>query len=266
MSNEAVKRALGIASRVFAWIMVIVTVGMMVFTIFSTATFDRNDRNLFGIRFYIVLSDSMSLSENNKDDDVHFNAGDIVLIKNVKDARALQAGEVIAFISQNEENFGETVTHMIREVKTQNGKVIGYVTYGTNTGKNDEALVEPEYVLGTYSAKLPRLGYFFNFLKTTPGYIIFILVPFLLLILWQGVNVIRLFKQYKREQMADMEAERAQIAQEREETARMMRELQAMREQLAQQVGDRGIPTPETATEPTSHPDGEADSSNQTNP
>ena len=247
MSKETAKRALGIASKVLTWIIIAVTVFMMIFTIFSTLTFDRNDRNLFGIRFYIVLTDSMSPSENNKDDDVHFNAGDIVLIKNVDDAKALQPGEVIAFVSQNSDSFGETITHMIREVRTtEEGNVIGYVTYGTNTGTDDEALVEPEYVLGTYAGKLPKVGHFFSFLKTTPGYIVCILVPFLLLILWQGVNVVRLFKQYKREQMADMEAERAQLAKEREESARMMRELQALREQLAQQTGETEAPAETT--------------------
>ena len=254
MSKAIAKKALSIASKVLVWIIVAVTVFMMGFTIFSTLTFDRNDRNLFGIRFYVVLTDSMSPSENNKDDKVHFNAGDIVMIKNVEDAKSLQPGEVIAFISQNSVSFGETVTHMIREVKTtSDGRFLGYVTYGTNTGTDDEAIVEPDYVLGTYAGKLPKVGYFFDFLQTTPGYIVCILVPFLLLILWQGVNTIRLFKQYKREQVADIEEERAQIAKEREESAQMLRELQALKEQLAQQQAGMSF-TPQTtpqAEQPT---------------
>ena len=247
MSKAIAKKALSIASKVLVWIIVAVTVFMMGFTIFSTLTFDRNDRNLFGIRFYVVLTDSMSPSENNKDDKVHFNAGDIVMIKNVEDAKSLQPGEVIAFISQNSVSYGETVTHMIREVKTtSDGRFLGYVTYGTNTGTDDEAIVEPDYVLGTYAGKLPKVGYFFDFLQTTPGYIVCILVPFLLLILWQGVNTIRLFKQYKREQVADIEEERAQIAKEREESAQMLRELQALKEQLAQQQAGMNF-TPQAA-------------------
>lgn len=250
MSKETAKKVLGITSKVLTWILIAVTVFMMIFTIFSVLTFDRNDRNLFGIRFYIVLTDSMSPSENNKDDEVHFNAGDIVLIKNVDDAKNLQPGDVIAFISQNSVSFGETVTHMIRERRTNtDGELIGYVTYGTNTGTNDEALVEPEYVLGTYAGKLPAVGKFFQFLKTTPGYIVCILVPFLLLILWQGVNTVKLFKLYKQEQMADMQAERDQIAREREESAAMLRELQALREQLSRQTGEMETPLETQTTE-----------------
>jgi signal peptidase I len=239
MSNETVKKILGISAKVLSIIIIAVTVFMMVFTIFSTLTFDRNDRNLFGIRFYVVLTDSMSPSENNKEDKVHFDAGDIVLIKNVKNKAALKEGDVIAFVSKNSSSFGETVTHKIRRVeKTDDGKIIGYTTYGTNTGVDDDVIVQPEFVIGKYAGKLPNIGHFFAFLKTTPGYIVCILVPFLLLITWQGVNTVRLFKQYRKEQMADIEEERAQIAKEREESAAMLKELQALKEQLAKQQSE----------------------------
>ena len=230
------KKALSIASRVFVWIIILLTVAMMIFTIFSTLTFDRNDRSMFGFKFYIVLSDSMSPSENNKDDEVHFSAGDIVLSKKVEDPTALQPGDVISFVSQNSVSYGETVTHMIRQVqKTQDGRVIGYVTYGTNTGADDEVLVEPSYVLGKYAGKLPGVGNFFAFVKTTPGYLICILVPFLLLIVVNGASVIRLFRKYRREQMAEMQAEKDEVEAQRAENQRMMEELLALKAQLTAQ-------------------------------
>lgn len=250
MTKDTAKKALGIVSKVLTCVLVAITVFMMIFTIISTLVFDRNDRNLFGIRFYIVLTDSMSESENNVNDDVHFNAGDIVLIKKVDNAEALQAGDVIAFISQNSDSYGNTITHMIRERRTNtDGDLLGYVTYGTNTGTNDEALVEPEYVLGRYAGKLPNVGHFFSFVKTTPGYIVCILVPFLLLILWQGVSTVKLFRQYKKEQTADMEAERAQIAEERKQSAAIMEELAALRAQLAKQTSEAAEPPPTAQAE-----------------
>ena len=239
-----VKSMLGTIFKLIAGIVMVATIFMVVFTIISALVLDKNDRNLFGIRFYIVLSDSMSLSENNKDDEVHFDAGDIVLIKNVEDKAGLGGGDIISFISQNSDNFGETVTHKIRERReTEDGRLIGYVTYGTNTGKNDEVLVEPEYVLGQYVGKLPNVGTFFNFLKTTTGYIVCILVPFILVILYQGVNTVALFKKYKKEQMADLVAEREQIEKERAESAAMMRELLALKEQLNKQNAPGANPT-----------------------
>lgn len=237
---------MNIVIKVATLLLVAFTIFMMIFTVFTVLTVDKNDRAVFGTRFYIVQTDSMSPSENNKDMDVHFNAGDIVLIKDVEDPKALQPGEVISFISQNDVSFGETVTHMIREVKkTEDGRVIGYVTFGTNTGTDDEALVEPSYILGKYTGKLPGVGRFFAFVKSTPGYIVCILVPFLLLILYNGVNVIRLFRQYKREQTEVMQAERDQIEQDRAETQRMMQELLALKAQLEQSGGT--LPTAPTA-------------------
>ena len=236
--NNPAKKILNIILKVVTWLLVAFTVFMMIFTVVTVTTVDRNDRSIFGVKFYIVQTDSMSLSENNKDMDVHFNAGDIVLIKDVKDKTTLKEGDVIAFLSMNEDNRGETVTHMIREVKkNEDGKVLGYVTYGTNTGTDDKVLVEPEYVLGQYSGKLPGVGNFFAFVKSTPGYIVCILVPFLLLILYNGVNVIRLFRKYKREQMADMQAEKEKLEAERAENQRMMQELLELKAQLSQNGG-----------------------------
>lgn len=243
------KKVLNIAEKVATWLLVAFTVFMMIFTVVTVTTVDRNDRSIFGVKFYIVQTDSMSLSENNKDMDVHFNAGDIVIIKNVKDPRSLEAGDIIAFMSTNTESYGETVTHMIREVrKTKDGKVLGYVTYGTNTGVDDKALVEPEYVLGAYSGKLPGVGKFFAFVKSTPGYIVCILVPFLLLILYNGVNVIRLFRSYRREQLEAMQAERDKIDAERAENQRMMQELLALKAQLDKQ-GREASPPADPASE-----------------
>ena len=253
--NEKTKKLVNIGAKVITWLLIAFTVFMMIFTIVTVTTVDRNDRSIFGVKFYIVQTDSMSKSENNKDMDIHFNAGDIVLIKDLSDNEKaeLKAGEVIAFISTNSVSYMETVTHMIREVKyNDDGKIVGFVTYGTNTGTNDEKVVEPEYILGKYTGKLPGVGNFFAFVKSTPGYIVCILVPFLLLILYNGVNVIRLFRQYKKEQTAVMEAERAEIAEERKKNEDMLRELQALKEQLERQKGDTPTETPPTSTEDSS--------------
>ena len=231
----AESKAVKILVKVVTWLLVAFTVFMMLFTIITVSTVDKNDRSIFGLKFYIVQTDSMSKSELNKDLDVHFDAGDIIFVKEPKNRLTLQPGDIITFVSMNSESYFETITHMIREVRTNSsGEVIGYVTYGTNTGTDDEALCEPENILGVYEGKMPIVGRFFAFVKSTPGYIVCILVPFLLLILYNGVNVIRLFRKYKKEQTAEMEAERAAIAEERRQNEEMLRELQALKEQLSQ--------------------------------
>ena len=251
--NEKTKNILNLILKIASWILIGITVVIMLFTIVSMATLNKNDRNIFGYKFLIVQSDSMSPSEKNADDDVHFRAGDIIIIKDIENAWALQPGDVISFTSFSEVSYLETVTHMIYEVKKDNnGKVVGYGTYGTNTGAIDDTVVEPEYILGKYTGKLPAVGHLFAFIKSTPGYIVCILVPFLLLILYYGINVIKLFKKYKGEQNAILEAEKAEIAEEKRQTEQMLRELQALKEQLAMQGQLPAEPTPTTAPAPTS--------------
>lgn len=218
------KKTLSIVQSIFIWLLLIATVGMMVFTVFSVMTFDRNDRSVFGYKFFIVQSDSMSATD--------FSAGDIVFIKEI-DPATLKEGDIISYISQNSSNFGETVTHKIRSLTTNENGDAGFVTYGTTTNTDDETVVTYPYVLGKYTGHLPKVGTFFAFLKTTPGYILCILVPFLVLIGYNGLNCISLFRRYKKEQMQELQAEREKIEEERRQSAQMLRELQELRSQLA---------------------------------
>ena len=228
------KKALNIIKNFLVVFIVIFAVSMMIFTIVSVSTFDRTDRSMFGYKAFIVLSDSMSATD--------FDAGDLVLTKEV-DPSTLQQGDIIAYQSTNTENYGEVVTHKIRSLTTDAEGNPGFVTYGTTTNKNDENIVTYNFVLGKYQTRLPGVGSFFQFLKTTPGYIVCIFLPFLLLILMGGLNSIRLFRQYKREQLADLEAERekqqAAMAEERQrlekeraESQKRMAELLKLKQEL----------------------------------
>ena len=221
-------KALKIIRSIFVWLMVALAVFMMIFTIISVSTFDRADRSLFGYKAFIVLSDSMSKTD--------FNAGDLVLVKAV-DPSTLKEGDIIAYTSQNTSNYGETVTHKIRKLTTDANGEPGFVTYGTTTDTDDETVVTYPYVLGKYSSHIPKVGTFLQFLKSTPGYIVCILIPFLLLILLEGIRCIRLFRKYKAEQQAELQAERDKIEADRAETQRMMQELLQMKAQMAQSNG-----------------------------
>ena len=204
---------------------------MMIFTIVSVTTFNRNDRNLFGYRAYIVNSDSMAATD--------FNAGDLIFVKEV-DPNSLREGDIITFISQNTESFGETVTHKIRKLTRDASGNPGFITYGTTTDVDDATVVTFPYILGQYQSHLPYVGTFFNFLKTPQGYIVCIFIPFMLLILYQGVNCVQLFRRYKSEQVAEMEAEKARIEEERAQNAKMMEELLALKAQLQQTAQEGG--------------------------
>ena len=232
------KKAWKVISTVFVWLVVIVAVFMMVFTIVSVNTFDRNNRDIFGYHAYIVLSDSMSATD--------FDAGDLVLVKEV-DPTTLQPGDIIAYQSQNSENYGATVTHKIRAKTTDANGNPGFITYGTTTGVDDETVVTYPFILGKYQVALPKVGTFFQFLKTPQGYIVCILIPFLLLIIYQGLNCVKIFKMYKAEQMAELQAEKDALEAQRKQSEEMMAQLLAMQQQMTQQNQSAAPPVQENA-------------------
>jgi len=223
------KKALGITKRILVWLVVAVAVLMMIFTVISSTTFNRSDRHIFGYRAYIVLTDSMAATD--------FDAGDLVLVKQT-DIHTLRPGDIITFVSQDSESFGNIVTHKIRKVTRDAQGELAFVTYGTTTGTDDATLVTGPYILGKYEFAIPKLGMFFNFLKTPQGYILCIFLPFMLLIVYQGLNCVQLFRRYKGEQMGQMAEERARLEEERLANAKMLEELQALKAQLEGKMED----------------------------
>ena len=220
------KKALNIIKTVFVWLVVLAAVSMMIFTIVSVNTFDRNDRSLFGYKMYIVNSDSMSATD--------FDAGDLIFVKEV-DPSKLKEGDIISYQSQNPDNYGATITHKIRAKTTDENGNPGFITYGTTTGTDDETVVTYPFILGKYQTALPGVGRFFQFLKTPQGYIVCILIPFLLLIIYQGLNCVKIFKMYKAEQMAELQAEKDALEEQRKKAESMMAQLMAMQQQMTQQ-------------------------------
>ena len=223
-------KVLNVIKNVFTWLLVVAAVCMMVFTVVSVTTFDRNDRDLFGFKAFICRSDSMKATD--------FAAGDLVFVKEVSPA-TIKEGDIISYRSEDPDTFGETFTHKVRSLITDENGQPCFITYGTTTGVDDELPVKYTQFQGLYKFAMPKIGTFFTFLKTTPGYFICIFLPFMLLILLQGINTVKLFRRYKKEQMEEMTAEREKLEEERKQTAEMMKELQALKEQLASKDGQQ---------------------------
>ncbi len=218
------KKAWQILKNVFVILVAVAAVGMMVFTIISVTAFDQQDRSIFGYKAFLVMSDSMSRTD--------FTTDDLILVKNVEDPSAYQEGDIISFVSQDPDSRNEIVTHKIRRAAVDEYGNPGYITYGTTTDTDDRTIVTYPFILGQYRAKISGVGAFLRFLKSTPGYLVCIFIPFLILIAFQGIRCVRLFRQYKSEQQAEMAAERAALEAERAENRRMMDELMELKAKL----------------------------------
>ena len=217
------KKFWNITSKVLVWMVILFTICVMLFTVISVRTIGHHDRDIFGYKAYIVLSDSMSKTD--------FSAGDLVLVKET-DPTTLKEGDIISYISQNSNSKGRVVTHKIRSKTQDRNGDPAFITYGTTTNIDDDTPVGYSFILGKYSFRIPKLGSFFNFIRTTPGYVLCILLPFLLLIGWQAVNCVMLWRRYKSEQMEQLEKDKEELQAQRQKSEEMMEEIRRLKAQL----------------------------------
>lgn len=217
------KKIVNALVNVFAFMAVLAAVMLILYTIVSVTDSNKDDRTLVGYRAFIVLSDSMSKTD--------FSAGDLVVVKKVN-PDILKEGDIISYISTNSENYGQTVTHKIRKLTTDSEGNPGFVTYGTTTDTDDESIVTYSNVLGKYQFHLASVGRFFMFLKSKDGYVLFIFLPLMLLTLYTSFKSTQIFKEYKKEQLKELQAEKEQVEAERGENDKMMEEIRKLQAEL----------------------------------
>ena len=136
------------------------------------------------------------------------------------------------------------ITHTIRDRVVYEGEP-AFITYssGGETEENDPYPVPADKVIGKYQFRLPGLGYFFQYLETTAGYITLIFLPYLVLILLIGTRYILFIRRrwYKRrEAFASEEEDEDEEDREKRLRAEKMRdELRQLKEELDAQKAER---------------------------
>ena len=235
------KKVFSIISKIITVLVLVFTVFVVLFTVLATKSVGDGEpgrKALFGYKAYIVRSDSMH---------EQFAAGDIIFIKQteVDAVYDLAPGTIITFYSIDPDLYGETVTHMIREKTVYDGQV-AYVTYGTTTGADDPYPALASKIIGTYSFRLPKMGYFFQFIRTPAGYVVVILIPFLFLIGLNLTHFIKLIVAYRREKQQQATEMQAAAEADRAEAQRLREEMEKLKAQLAAR---------QSAAEPQSAPD-----------
>lgn len=208
--TSKVKKALKITGNVLTVAVAILVVIMTVLTVFSMVFNRDGTASVFGVQAYVVQSDSMT---------PEFAAGDVIFSEEVN-PEELVAGDIITFISRDSASYGQTITHCIRKVTTHNGE-LAFITYGIATGVDDGTPAAASDVLGRYAFRIAGLGSFFEFLKSVPGYIVCILLPFLVIIGLQVANIVSAVRAARTEKAAAAAAERSRVEALEEEVARL---------------------------------------------
>ena len=173
---KAVKRGITIVISILLWA-VILLAALFAFT--TLATRDQTKvASLAGFTPMIVETDSMSPT---------FRAGDLILIKKC-DPASLKEGDVITFhtIIQNEYALN---THRIEKISEENG-MRSYTTKGDNNDIADMHVIADGDIVGQYIGKVTGLGKVMNFLSSSIGFLVVIVLPLLLFFIYQVYNLI----------------------------------------------------------------------------
>ena len=225
------EKILNIGKKVITSLVVIVALFAMIFAIISVSTIDSDKRSIFGYKFFVVLSDSMSATD--------FSTGDMIVVKEV-DVNDLKEDDIITFYSADSKSIGEIITHKIRSVvKNENdGTLRGFVTYGTTTNTDDETLVEPNHVIGKYQFNIPKLGHFIEYMRTNRAvtYVVFVVLPFGLIIGSEIYKCVKLINGAKKEKL-NVETEKREqlLEEERLKNEQMQKEIEELKRRLAEE-------------------------------
>ena len=174
-----------ISYALFIWLMLI-GITLLVYVVQAKIKESKGDYTPSKFNAYVVLTGSMI---------PQINVKDVVITKKVP-ANELKTNDIITFISSDPRFSGVTITHRIigKSVDPATGQVI-YQTKGDNNNVADNAPAYDKDVLGKVIIKIPKLGYMQDFLATKGGWIIVILVPCLLVI---SYDIVQIFKSVGR--------------------------------------------------------------------
>ncbi len=167
--------------------------------------------SLGGIFPMIVLTDSMY---------PEIASGDLIIC-NTAEPEEIQAGDVISFFDPMGSGTS-VVTHRVLEIVEEDG-ALSFRTKGDNNNAEDQVLVPEKNLVGIYRSRIPGAGNIAMFMQTTPGLIVCVICPMLLLI---GYDVLRRRK-YEKEQKQDTDALLAELE--------ALRALKAEKEKQEQQ-------------------------------
>ncbi len=143
----------------------------------------------------IVLTDSMYPD---------IKSGDLIITKSV-DAETVKVGDVITFYDPASKT-GAVVTHKVVELTDIEGE-LAFITQGVANNAPDELPVPAESLIGVYQSRIPAMGNVAMFMQTTPGLIVCVVVPLLLLV---GYDILRR-KAYEKASKKDTDALLAEL-------------------------------------------------------
>ena len=220
---KILKRAGTVVLSVILWAIILIA-ARYAFTTMATRD-NQNVANIFGYTPLTVQSDSMVPT---------FASGDLIFIKKC-DPATLQEGDIICFHTIIDNEYALN-THRIESIESV-GDARSYTTIGdNNNGITDQHVISDGDIVGKYVGHLAGFGKVMDFLSSSTGFLIVIILPMMLFFIYQIYHLITISIRLKRA-LAVENARAAEMA--RMEAAQKMMGQQP---QMRQPMPPQGMP------------------------
>lgn len=209
---KILKRAGTVVLSVILWAIILIA-ALYAFTTMATRD-NQNVANIFGYTPLTVQSDSMVPT---------FASGDLIFIKKC-DPATLKEGDIICFHTIIDNEYALN-THRIKSIESV-GDARSYTTIGdNNNGITDQHVISDGDIVGKYVGHLTGFGKVMDFLSSSTGFLIVIILPMMLFFIYQIYHLITISIRLKRA-LAVENARAAEMA--RMEAAQRMMQQQPM--------------------------------------
>ena len=175
--------------------------------------------SILGIRMFSIQTDSMYPT---------LRPGDLIFDTAVDDPSELRKGDIITYWTVIN---GERVlnTHTIHEIYDGGNGILFFETKGDANTVADPLTVHEAEIVGKYSFRVAGVGKVFDYLQTSTGFLIVVVIPVFLFFLFHLVQFFRVLFEYQNVK------NRIKYEQERGRTEDLLAEQERKQQQISDQ-------------------------------
>lgn len=189
------KKGLKIVGNILLWLFVVIAVFMTIIA-FSSTKNQNGVAVIFGRMPITILSESM---------DPTLKKGDLIISHELsaEEKGTLKEDDIITYkVDLNGDGFMELNTHRVISVRNSGGYVY-YTTKGDNNAIADTQEVRYDNVVGIYNgSRVPGIGAVLNFLQTPTGFLVCVVIPLVLFLLYEIYNFIKVMISMKTDKQS----------------------------------------------------------------
>lgn len=176
-----------VISKIVSWVLFILLLIAAVFLLYYYvatkiyATKGPGYEPKFSI--YTIISQSMT---------PNIKVYDAVVDMKVDDPSDIEVGDVITFVSTSLLTPGMTITHRVKAITTDSEGKVCYTTKGDFNQVADDACAKFNNILGKVIFKIPQIGRVQKILASKAGWLIFIMIPAISIIVKDILKITKL--------------------------------------------------------------------------